>query len=150
MRVLRMSVFIGFTCLGTLMAQTGNDLEKEKSAVKKVVEEAYVEAVFIKGDAAAVAEGWHPGCDIVIMMPDGRLNKTPAYNFVRAFKQGHPPFDKNARAEFRTIEVSGYAASVVLEIRSGETPVYTDMLLLYKFVDGWKIVSKIYYAYPKK
>ncbi|MFC2139170.1 nuclear transport factor 2 family protein [Bacteroidota bacterium] len=26
---------------------------------------------------------------------------------------------------------------------------YTDFMNLYKFDDGWKIVTKTYYAYPK-
>jgi len=143
------TVLIVWAGLGTMTAQSGSDLEKERAAVKKVVEDAYIQAVFHTADAAAVAEGWHPGCDIVVMGQDGRLVKLPAHNFVRAFKQGHAPFDKNARGEFRSIEVSGYAASVIVEVLSGDKPVYTDMLLLYKFVDGWKIVSKTYYTYPK-
>ena len=135
--------------MGILFAQAGTEPEKEKAAVRKVIEDAYIQAVFVKGDAAAVAEGWHPGCDIVILSREGRLNKVPAYEFVRGFKQGHPPYDKNARAEYRSIEVSGYAASAVVEVKSGDKPLYTDMLLLYKFADGWKIVSKIFYSYPR-
>jgi len=43
----------------------------------------------------------------------------------------------------------GRAAVAVLELLSGDKPVYTDMLSLYKFDDGWKIVTKIFYAYPR-
>jgi hypothetical protein len=149
MKIFCTAVLVACACAGMLFSQAAPDLEKEKADIKKVIMESYVEAVFIKGDAAAVAAGWHPGCDIVVLMPNGALSKFPAYNFVRGFQQGHPPFDKNARAEFRSIEVSGYAAVAVLELKSGDKPVYTDMLSLYKFTDGWKIVSKIYYSYPK-
>jgi hypothetical protein len=135
--------------LGILFAQAGSETEKERAAVRAVIDNAYIQAVYVKADATAVAEGWHPGCDIAILSREGILNKVSAYEFVRSFKQGHPPFDKNARAEYRSIEVSGYAAAAVVEVKSGDRPVYTDMLLLYKFADGWKIVSKIYYSYPK-
>ncbi|MEN6310655.1 MAG: nuclear transport factor 2 family protein [Acidobacteriota bacterium] len=149
MKVFWTVALIVCVCAGTLFSVTGDDVEKEKADIKKVIEDAYVQAIFIKGDAAAVAAGWHPGCDIVTLSRDGRLGKMPAYEFVRGFQQGRPPFDKNARAEFRTIEVSGYAAVAVLELKSGDTPVYTDIMSLYKFVDGWKIVTKIFYSYPR-
>ena len=141
-------VFLGILSLGLASAQSGVDLNAEKEAVKKVVQESYVDAMFLKGDPAAVAKGWHPGCDIVQFV-NGNLMKAPAYNFVRRFERQPLPLDPKARAVFKTIEVSGYAAVAVLELLSGDKPVYTDMLSLYKFDDGWKIVTKIFYAYPR-
>lgn len=123
------------------------DMEAEKTAIRKVIMDAYVEGMFLKADPEAVRKGWHPGCDIVTFQ-NGMLNKAPAHNFVRRFERVRVPLDPNARAEFTSITVSGYAAVAILELKSGERPVYTDMMSLYKFDDGWKIVTKIYYAYP--
>jgi hypothetical protein len=139
---------LGILSLGVASAQSGVDPSAEREAVKKVVLEAYVEAMFLKGDPVAVAKGWHPGCDIV-QFANGSLMKAPAYNFVRRFERQPLPLDPKARAVFKTIEVSGYAAVAVLELLSGDKPVYTDMLSLYKFDDGWKIVTKIFYTYPR-
>jgi hypothetical protein len=82
--------------LGILFAQAGSETEKERAAVRAVIDNAYIQAVYVKADATAVAEGWHPGCDIAILSREGILNKVSAYELVRGFKQGHPPFDKNA------------------------------------------------------
>lgn len=122
-------------------------LEEEKAAIRKVITDAYVEGMFVKADPQAVRNGWHPGCDIVVFQ-NGNLAKMPAHNFARRFDRHPVPIDPTARAEFKSIEVSGYAAVAVLELTSGTRPVYTDMLSLYKFDDGWKIVTKIFYAYP--
>ena len=42
------------------------------------------------------------------------------------------------------INVTGYAASVQLDVYKGDTFFSTDYMLLYKFKEGWKIVSKIF------
>jgi hypothetical protein len=123
------------------------DLETEKAAIRQVVMDAYVNGMFVRADAEAVRKGWHPGCDIVSFQ-NGGLVKMPAHNFARRFDRQPKPLDTQARAEFTSITVSGYAAVAILELKSGDRPVYTDMLSLYKFDDGWKIVTKIFYSYP--
>jgi hypothetical protein len=127
---------------------TAADIELEKTAIRKTIIEAYVEGMFLKADPEAVRRGWHPGCDIVVLQR-GTLVKMPAYNFARRFDRERVPLDPNAKAEFLSITVSGYAAVAVLELKSGDRPVYTDMLSLYKFDDGWKIVTKVFYEYPR-
>lgn len=128
-------------------ALTEAQLEAEKAAIRQVITDAYVDGIFVKADAAAVRKGWHPGCDIVTVQ-NGGLMKMPAHNFAARFDRQPVPLDKNARAEFTSITVSGYAAVAILELKSGDRPVYTDMMSLYKFPDGWKIVTKIFYTYP--
>ncbi len=38
----------------------------------------------------------------------------------------------------------GNSASVKIEVYKGDTYFSTDYMLLYRFKDGWKIVSKIF------
>ena len=45
--------------------------------------------------------------------------------------------------KYESVDVSGYAASVKLNVYKGKTHFSTDYMLLYKLNDGWKIVSKI-------
>ena len=66
-------------------------------------------------------KGWHPGCDIVTLQ-NGNLAKAPAHNFVRRFERQPVPLDPNARADFTSITVSGYAAVAVLEPRAATVP----------------------------
>jgi hypothetical protein len=157
-RLLTVTIVVGWLGSGSAFAQSAPgaaaapvsaqaQLDAEKTAIERVIRDAYVEGIFVKADAGAVREGWHPGCDIVTLQ-NGGLVKMPAHNFARRFDRQPMPLDRNARAEFVSITVSGYAAVAVLELKSGDRAVYTDMMSLYRFDDGWKIVTKIYYAYP--
>ena len=50
--------------------------------------------------------------------------------------------------EFTAVDVTGDAATVRLELRRGGKHVFTDYLSLYRFADGWKIVSKTFQSHP--
>jgi hypothetical protein len=50
--------------------------------------------------------------------------------------------------KFVNVAVSGTAASVVLELYRNNKKIFTDNLLLYKFDEGWRIVSKTYFRHP--
>jgi hypothetical protein len=47
------------------------------------------------------------------------------------------------------VHVTGYAAMAIVEIYNEEKQIYTDYMNLYKFGNGWKIVTKTFYAFPK-
>jgi hypothetical protein len=49
--------------------------------------------------------------------------------------------------EFVNIDISGSAACAKIELYQNKKKIFTDYLSLYKFSDGWKIVSKIYYRH---
>jgi hypothetical protein len=52
------------------------------------------------------------------------------------------------RHEFTTVDVTGEAAVVRLELHRGGKHTFTDYLSLYRFPEGWKIVSKTFQAHP--
>jgi len=54
------------------------------------------------------------------------------------------------RVNLLAVNVSGKEASVKLEFYVADKLTYIDYLSLYKFEDGWKIVSKIFYRFPEK
>jgi hypothetical protein len=45
---------------------------------------------------------------------------------------------------FLMVDVTGYTAVTKLDVYKGTVHFSTDSMLLYKFEDGWKIVSKIF------
>ncbi len=45
---------------------------------------------------------------------------------------------------FRLVDVTRNAAVAKLDVYKGTTQFSTDYMLLYKFKEGWKIVSKIF------
>jgi hypothetical protein len=54
------------------------------------------------------------------------------------------PAQPVAEGKFITVDVTGNAAVVKLELYREGKKTFTDYLTLYKFREGWRIVSKIY------
>jgi hypothetical protein len=129
---------------------TNNNFEDtvEIENVKKTVVESYVEGIFLKGNAKLLKKGWHPDCDIVIF-ENGGITKLPAKYWIQRLEQNPKPLDPSVTYKFINVKVTGYAAIAIIEIFSEGKQVYTDYMCLYKFNDGWKIATKIYYAFPK-
>jgi hypothetical protein len=59
-------------------------------------------------------------------------------------KRENKPALPKAEGKFLNIDVTGKAAVVKLELYREGKKTFTDYLSLYKFSEGWKIVSKIY------
>jgi hypothetical protein len=134
----------------TLQAQT--DIEKEKDAIKKVIVDSYVDGVFNKGDVAAIKKGWHYDCDIVMIPKEnvlGSIDKVPAYFLVEHFEKHPGPHKPGTTYEFTYANVVGYAGLAIIEIFQEGEHIYTDFFNLYKIDEEWKIVTKIFYRYPK-
>jgi hypothetical protein len=119
--------------------------------VRAVVESSYINGAFNALDPDAMKKGFHP--DFAIFSADGEeIKKYPIGEWVAgtAKKKADPEFDpKNNVWEHKlpTIEVTGGAASVKVELyRNGEL-VFTDYLSLLKFDSGWRIVAKVYHRH---
>jgi hypothetical protein len=144
-----------FTVFTSLIAQDQNVqrdqeliIQRDQEFIKKVIQEAYVEGIFLQGDAELLKKGWHPECDIVIFEKGG-ITKLPAKYWIDRLEKNPIPLDPSVTYNFIDVQVTGYAAIAVIEIFSDGKQIYTDYMCLYKFMDGWKIVTKIYYAFPK-
>lgn len=120
----------------------------EVENIKKTVVEAYVEGIFLQGNAKLLKKGWHPDCDIVIF-ENGGITKLPAKYWIDRLEKNPKPLDPMVTYKFIDVKVTGYAAIAIIEIFSNGKQIYTDYMSLYKFKEGWKIATKIYYAFPK-
>lgn len=140
------SVFSALSC-GQFSAQDAK-VNPEKEAIKKAIIDAYINGVFLKGDASLIKKGCHPDCDVLILA-QGSLMKIPAYSWVDRLEKNPGPVHAGTTYEFTDIHVTGYAGLAVVEIFQEGKPIYTDYISLYKFEDGWKLVTKIYYRHPQ-
>lgn len=127
-----------------------------KSAVREVkttIINGYIKGVFLEGDVDLIKKNWHEDCDIVFFNPKDRtLQKGSAVDYFTKYFESKPgPLNENIEYEFKDVQVSGYAAVATVEIRdkTSSAKIYTDFLSLYKFKNGWKIVSKTFYAFPR-
>jgi len=139
---------------GTVMCVFSQDADKE--AIKKVVQNAYIDGLINNGDQQAIEAGFHPGFNLLGIGEGDRMWKRPIYDWAADAEmrkqRGELPRvgDQKVTLQFLNIDVEGTAAVAKIAFYTGKTLSYIDFLSLYKFDSGWKIVSKIYYQIPKE
>ncbi len=124
------------------------DGPSDETAIKQLVQQAYVDGLLNLGDLEKTKAGFHP--DFVLLgLRNGQLTRFPIADwFASAGKQKaagqNPPPTTVGKI---SVDITGSAAAVKLELNRAGKLIYTDYLSLYKFDDGWKIVGKIYFSH---
>ena len=63
-------------------------------------------------------------------------------------KAANEPAPPKAEGKFINVDITGNAAVVKLDLSRNGKRTFTDYLVLYKFTEGWRIVSKTYFRHP--
>jgi hypothetical protein len=122
--------------------------QSDEDAIKALIQSAYVDGLQNLVDLEKTKAGFHP--DFVLLgLRDGKLTRLPIAEWIASAEKRKadgvkPPLTV---CRFVTVDVTGSAASVKLELHQNDKRIFTDYLSLYKFPDGWKIVGKIYYRH---
>ncbi len=134
-----------------LVLQAQDKDKIEKSAIKKVIKDSYIDGIFNNGDAKAVEKGWYWDCDINVYNERmDEVMKNPSYYFVKIFENGAKAFHPGTTFEIPLIHVTGYAAIAVVNVFQDDKQIYTDYMNLYKLKKGgWQIVTKTYFSHQK-
>jgi len=136
-----------FLLLSVSLTIAHDNLDKEKATIKKLVSEAYVNGLLNGGDLEPTKKGFHPEFKLLGQKND-QLTKWPIAEWIKYAEQKKKKNPAGPKVkytpDFPVIDITGNAAIVKIELRKGEKHKYTDYLSLYKFKNGWKIVSKIY------
>lgn len=129
-----------------------SERKAETDAVKELVFNSYINGAFNKLDAESMAKGFHE--DFAIYSAKGEaISKYPIAEWVENVKKRRadnydPKDEKNVwEHKFTSVDVTGGAAYVKVELRNKGEHVYTDYLSLLKFESGWKIVAKVYHKH---
>lgn len=128
------------------------EVDAEKDAVKKVIQTAYIDGLHNKGELSDVEKGFHPGF-VLLGIKDNSLTQYPIYTWIESFnkrkKDDPSPLKPEQKmvCEYLQIDITGNAAMAKINLKRNEQLIFTDYLLLYKFEDGWRIVSKTYFRY---
>jgi len=145
-------IFTAFS-LAALMAGAVGQTQESKNheeAIKQVVQSAYVDGIQNAGDIEDVEKGFHPGFEMLIRQ-DNLLNKLTIYNWMPAIKRRKADPEAASRpvvtCKFLDVDVTGDAAVVKLELYREGNLLFTDYLSLYRFDEGWRIVSKLFHRH---
>jgi ketosteroid isomerase-like protein len=145
-----MLLHAGVTLLAVAAAVAAASNPSDGAAVETVVRAAYVEGVHAHPDSAAMRKGFHPDFRMLVLK-DGAMSAVTLEEWIarmEKFRAANPnaPLPK-VEAKFTNVDVTGNAATVRLELSKDGKHVFTDYLALYRFADGWKIVSKTFQAH---
>lgn len=125
--------------------------QNDEALVKETVNSAYVSGIHNGGPIADIRKGFHPTFQMLRFM-DNDVKPMGIEEWITALEknraQATSPQAVRTEGKFVTVTVSGTAANVVLELYRGDKKIFTDNLLLYKFNEGWRIVSKTFYRHP--
>lgn len=126
--------------------------EAAKEEVKALVLNAYVNGAFNRLDVDAMRKGFHE--DFAIYSPKGEaISKYPikvwADGVEKRRSNGYNAEDAKNKWDhnFSSVDVTGNAAQVKIELHNQGKHVYTDYLSLLKFESGWRIVAKVYHQH---
>jgi hypothetical protein len=122
--------------------------QSDEEAVKQVVTSAYIEGIQNRGDVAAIRKGFHPSFNM-LRLTDNNIAPFPIEEWITNLEKSkaqNTPFTKTT-GKFINVDVTGTAAVVKLELYREEKKIFTDYIVLYKFTEGWRIVSKTYFRH---
>ena len=148
-------LFILLIALSISVLAQDTDTKKDVEAIKKVIQTAYVEGLQNEGDVEKIDNGFHPGFKLLGIGQGNQMWEYPIYTWKESVltrkEEGKLPKkdDEQVSIKFLNVDVTGTAAVAKIEFYVGKDLRYVDYLSLYKFEDGWKIVNKIYYEFPK-
>jgi hypothetical protein len=119
----------------------------DKEAIQQVIERAYIQGIHGHQDEETVKSGFH-GDFAMLVLQDDALEKVMVDEWlarVEVMKTENPDlWEAETRHTFELVDVTGYAAVAKLEVYKGTTHFSTDYMLLYRFEEGWRIVSKVF------
>ena len=130
----------------TLPTHAGEDEE----AVKKAITDAYVEAIHNLRNTENIDLGFHPDFDL-LGLRDNELTHYSITDWKVSVQKSAAKYPEGAplptEAKFPVVDVTGDAAVAKVELYRADKLIFSDYLLLYRFDEGWKIVSKIYHRH---
>jgi hypothetical protein len=143
-------IFISITailCSVFALAQSSDD-----EVVKQVVTSAYVEGIQNNGSIDDIRKGFHPSFNM-LRLTDNEIKPLPIEEWITAIEKRRAEAKPDAKvirtdAKFLNVDVTGNAAVVKLELSREGKKTFTDYIVLYKFSEGWRIVSKTYFRHP--
>ena len=115
--------------------------------IKTVIKKAYIEGIHNGGSLDETRLGFHPGFELLIL-ENNQLDKLPIEKWIEKIEQArkdpNTPQIPKTSVKFINIDCTGTAAVAKIELYREDKLIFTDYLSLYRFNEGWRIVSKIY------
>ena len=131
---------------------TFGQTKTEDDAIKAVIENAYIGGIHNGGSIEEIRKGFHPTFKM-LSLENNDVSPLSLEDWIIRIENGRKQNAGNptvkAAGEYVSITTSGNVATVVLDLFKNKKKIFTDHMMLYKFSEGWRIVSKAYYRVPQ-
>jgi len=130
---------------GLSYSQNGFDSQHEKQAIKQVIQKSYIDVLY--GDKAIenIKDGFHEEFNMYVYYKNQFSKRSLSEWIERLMTNAAKESDSvkpEYSVEFALIDVTGQTGVVKLNIFENQKQKYTDYLTLYKFEEGWKVITK--------
>ncbi|RKN80172.1 nuclear transport factor 2 family protein [Ulvibacterium marinum] len=135
-------VFLYFLCTVGCTFCNAQDPD-DKSLIETIITECYLEPLYLNGNLDKIKEGFHKEFTMYVLYK-GEFYATSRAKWIeniKATRSRNLP-QKNYSWQFKIIDHEGQTAVVKLCINEEGNLKYIDYLTLYKFQDGWKVITK--------
>jgi len=126
-------------------AQASADMEGEKTAVKEVIQNA-VDAMYNNGDVALIHQYYHPDYALLLLVEGNQLYKMSLNDRIahvrEALANNQFPAHEQVSIQFELVDVAYSTATVKFDYFRADRHTCIDIMTLYKFDEGWRIVSQ--------
>ena len=147
MKNLFVFLLLGLLAFSFYAKEVERNAELEENAIKQVIEKAYIQGIHGNQDENIVKSGFHQEFNMLVLQED-TIEKFTVDEWLKRIenmKVENPKlWETETTYDFRLIDITGYAAVAKLDVYRGEVHFSTDYMFLYKFKNGWRIVSKIF------
>ena len=130
---------------------TAQNVEQDKEAIKKAIQTGYVEGLQNEGNAEKIDLGIHPEFAMIGVGKDGVVWKYTINDWkasaLKKKAEGKLPLtgENKISVKFLHVDITGNSAVAKIAYFVGEKQTYVDYISLYKFDNGWRMVSKIFH-----
>lgn len=123
--------------------------QSDEEAIKEVINTSYIGGIQNRGSSEDIRKGFHPSFNM-LRLTENDIKPLPIEEWITNLEKSkakNEPAPPKAEGKFINIDVTGNAAVVKLDLFRDGKKTFTDYLVLYKFTEGWKIVSKTYHRH---
>lgn len=113
------------------------------AAIRSLIADHYVNAVFVTRDERSVRQAFHPRFHLLVFDNDSVI-VAPLDFWLDRLKLDGKPSARTYRHDVVFIDVAGDAAVARTELFEDGRHIYTDYFGLYRFSSGWRIVTKTF------
>lgn len=132
--------------------QTGRGTQQD--AIKEVIKEAYVDGVFNEGNLRNIELGFSEDFKM-LSLENNKVKTISRADWMQRVKANQaagkypPAAQERVRVDYLSVDVEGDVAVAKLRFYRGNKLEYIDFITLYRFEEGWKLISKVYHKVPE-